>query len=79
MIPEFLGQGVFVGAGAEAGNALPSGHEWQLDDLLVSGTVLAGLDTMPGPLYLGWGYAEGGRNTFYLTLGHVRRLGGYIR
>ena len=34
-----------------------------------SGSLFAAADTILGPLYLGWGLAEGGRNTFFLSLG----------
>jgi NTE family protein len=73
-LPPFFGQGFFVGAGAEAGNTLPSGSEWQLSDFLVSSTFLVGLDSLLGPLHFAWGYAEGGHSTLYVTFGHIRPM-----
>jgi NTE family protein len=30
-----------------------------------------GVDTPIGPIYLGYGFAEGGENAFYVALGRV--------
>jgi NTE family protein len=37
--------------------------------IIPAGSVFFGLDSLLGPLYLGFGYAEGGRQSLYLYLG----------
>ena len=41
------------------------------DDLIYTTTLFAGTDTLIGPLYLAYGYAEEGRSVFYLSLGQT--------
>ena len=61
-----------------AGGAVQTGNVW-LDkedigkDLILSGTAYIGADTPIGPLYLGYGLANGGRNAIYLFLGQPFR------
>jgi NTE family protein len=70
-----LGKGVYAGISLEAGNALASGESWQLEALIPAGSVFAGVDSVLGPFYLGWGVAEGGIDSFYFLLGHPYQLG----
>ena len=63
-----LGNALYVGGSLEAGNV------WQqrddiFDDNIGAGSLFLGADTTFGPLYLAYGIAEGGRDTFYLFLG----------
>jgi NTE family protein len=70
-LPRLLGGGVYVGGAMEAGNAWPDIDEAGFDDLLGAGLVFIGVETILGPAYLGYGLAEGGQDTFYLSLGRV--------
>lgn len=72
---QLLGRGIYAGLSLEAGNALPSGEPWQLSSFIPAGAVYAGVQSVLGPAYLGWGLAEGGHNSFYVLLGHPHRLG----
>jgi NTE family protein len=57
---------------AYAGASLELGNTWEdfdLDDLRTAGSLFIGADSPLGPLYLGWGYAEGGNNSLYLLMG----------
>jgi NTE family protein len=64
-----LGRGFYVGAFAQSGNVWTDVEEIELGDLVYSGTIFAGLDTLLAPVYLGWGLADGGRDEFYLFIG----------
>jgi NTE family protein len=66
-----LGDGgrVYVGASAEAGGTWDGGEDIQLADLVPAGSVLLGVRTLIGPVYLVLGHAEGGSPTGYLSVG----------
>lgn len=68
-----LGRGLHVGTFVQAGNVWATDEETDLGDLLYSGTIFAGLDTVVAPVYVGWGLAEGGRDEFYLFIGRPFR------
>jgi NTE family protein len=68
-LPSLLGSGVYAGASLEAGNVWNDTGAISASSLIWSGSLFAAADTILGPLYLGWGLAEGGRNTFFLSLG----------
>ncbi len=61
----------YLGASLETGNVWQTGQSVALHDLLVAGSVFIGYDTALGPLYLGFGTAERGVNSFYFYLGRV--------
>jgi NTE family protein len=42
--------------------------------MLGAGSVFAGIDTFLGPIFLGYGYAQGGHNAAYLTFGSLLRM-----
>jgi NTE family protein len=69
-----IGEGIYAGVGAGAGAVLESGDTWTVDSLIPSASVFLGAETMIGPFNLGWGWAEVGHQTFYLTLGHIHRF-----
>jgi NTE family protein len=62
---------------AFAGMSLELGNVWQdLDDIsstdsIFGGSFWAGVDTPVGPVYVGYGRAEGGEDAFYISLGRV--------
>lgn len=60
---------VYIGASLEAGNTWQSRSDIDFDSALVNGGVYAGFDTPIGPVYLGAGFAEGGRSNYYLFFG----------
>ena len=41
------------------------------DDAILAGSLFLGVDTLLGPIYMGFGHAEGGENSVYLFLGRV--------
>ena len=63
---------VYVGGSLEAGGAWATRHEIG-DGLIGAGSVFIGIDTFLGPVYLGYGYAQGGHNAAYLTFGSLLR------
>jgi NTE family protein len=68
-LPSLVGSGIFVGATVEAGNAWDRTRDIGLSSLIWGGSLYGAADTILGPVYLGWGLAEGGRNTFFFSLG----------
>lgn len=63
-----LGMPIYAGVSVECGNVW-NRRDDIFDDMLVSGAGFLGLDSPLGPLYLGCGYSEGGRDSVYLYLG----------
>jgi NTE family protein len=59
----------YAGLSLEAGNVWRESSQVGVDDVMVSGALYAGLDTLIGPLYMGYGKAEGGADTWYLFVG----------
>lgn len=61
----------FAGVSFEYGNVWDERSEISLDDARLGGSLWAGVDTPIGPVYVGYGAAEGGSNAFYVNLGRV--------
>jgi NTE family protein len=61
----------YIGGSLEVGNAWQRRDDIDVDGLITAGTVFIGLDSFLGPLYVGYGLAEGGRGSFYLFLGRI--------
>jgi len=62
------------------GGSLEAGGIWDTrrrigSDLIGAGSVFLGVDTLLGPIFLGYGYAQGGHNALYLTFGSLLRTG----
>lgn len=68
-LPSVIGEGLYVGGWAEAGNFWPSRDDVDLEDLRYAATLIVGAETVLGPLYLGFGFAEEGRHQVYLSIG----------
>ncbi|MFI5180214.1 MAG: patatin-like phospholipase family protein [Thermoanaerobaculia bacterium] len=68
-LPALVGSGVFVGGSIETGNAWLTSDEIRFDNLRFAGSLFVGADTLLGPLYFGFGIADGGSHSFYLSLG----------
>lgn len=64
-----LGSGVYAGVVGEAGNVWREAADASLEDLRFSGALFLGADTIFGPAYLGYGFAEHGRDAWYLFVG----------
>jgi NTE family protein len=63
----------YVGASLEAGNTWHDKNDVRLDSLRYAGSIFAGLKTPLGPVFLGYGYGEGGHEAVYLTFGSLLR------
>ena len=61
----------FAGVSVEVGNAWDARSDISLSDSMVGGSLWAGVDTPIGPIYLAWGMAEGGQDSFYVFVGRV--------
>ncbi len=63
----------YAGFSLEYGNVYEDRGDISLapDDALLAGSVFLGLDTVLGPLYLGYGHAEQGNDSVYLFLGRL--------
>jgi NTE family protein len=68
--PSLLAKGVYLGAYAEAGNAWDRSIEIG-EDLIYAGTVLFGIDSFLGPLYIAYGVADTGQDELYVSLGRA--------
>ena len=68
-LPSGLGQGLYVGVDVDAANVWDTTSEVSVSDLLYGVTLLLGADTLLGPVFLAYGYAEGGHDRLYLTVG----------
>jgi len=66
---------LFVGASFEAGNVWEQFEDIAARDLIRAGSVFVGMPLPLGPLRFGFGYAEGGEQSFYLTFGSYVRPG----
>ncbi|MEJ2576968.1 MAG: patatin-like phospholipase family protein [Gammaproteobacteria bacterium] len=68
-ISPVLGRRVYLGLIGEAGQAWQADDEPTLDDVLLGFTTYIGMESMLGPIYLGYGYVEGGHHAMYVFLG----------
>jgi NTE family protein len=66
----FVAKGVYVGGYAEAGNVWERSTEIG-EELIYSGTMLFGIDSFLGPLYVAYGIADTGQDEFYVSLGQT--------
>ena len=61
----------FAGMSLELGNAWESREDISSRGSILGGSFWAGVDTPVGPVYVGYGRAEGGEDAFYVSLGRV--------
>jgi len=61
----------YVGGSLELGNAWESRDDISVGSAILNGSVFLGLDTPLGPLYLGYGLAEGGERSAFFYLGRT--------
>lgn len=64
---------VYAGASLEAGGIWDTRDEVRGKDLIGAGSLFLGIDTFLGPVFIGYGHAQGGNNSFYLTFGSLLR------
>ena len=64
---------VYLGGSLEVGGIWDSREAINRSDLIGAGSVFLGVDTFLGPMFLGFGHAEGGNNSFYLSFGSLLR------
>jgi len=62
-----------IGTGIYGGGSIETGNTWNdsvtFEKLRFAGSVFLSADTLIGPLYVGYGLADGGHGTAYLSLG----------
>lgn len=63
----------YVGGSLEAGNTWHNKDNVRLDSLIYAGSIFVGLQSPLGPVFLGYGYADGGHSAIYLTFGSLLR------
>ncbi len=68
-VPRTLGRSWYAGVSLEAGNAWGRRSDIDIGNVKKAASVFVGLDSILGPLYLGWGHTLGGDSAFYLFLG----------
>jgi NTE family protein len=61
----------FAGVTVEVGNVWQTRGDISLRGSIVGGSFWAGVSTPVGPVYVGYGRAEGGLDAFYIALGRV--------
>lgn len=64
---------VYLGGSLEAGGIWAHRRDIDTAGLAGAGSLFLGIDTFLGPMFLGYGHAEGGNNAFYLTFGSLLR------
>ena len=70
-MPPSLGEGVYATIRIDGGNAWQEGEDIEASDALYGGGIVLGAETAMGPIYLGYGYAEGGNSRFYFSVGSL--------
>ena len=62
---------LYAGVSLEAGNVFQNRDDISFSNAIYAGSLFLGADTPIGPVYLGYGYAEGGNDAFYVFLGRA--------
>ena len=68
-LPRTVGRNLYAGLSLEAGNVWARKSDIDYGDLRKAGSVFLGLDSIIGPIYLGWGHTAGGQSSVYLFYG----------
>jgi NTE family protein len=66
---KLVGSAMYAGASFEAGNAWLRRSDISSRDLIYAGSIFIGIDSSIGPIYIGFGHAEGSMNALYFSLG----------
>jgi NTE family protein len=64
---------LYFGASLETGNAWPDRASVSGSDLIIAGSIFAGVDTPLGPMFLAYGHNDEGQSSWYLTFGSLLR------
>lgn len=59
----------FIGGSLEAGNVWQDEADVSLDNTIIAGSVFLGLDTVIGPVYLGYGRTDTSESSIYIHIG----------
>jgi NTE family protein len=65
-----LFEAFYLGASIETGNVWEDPDDI-INELILAGSIWIGMDTLMGPLYIGYGLAEGAVNSVFLKLGRA--------
>lgn len=60
---------LYLGGSLEQGGVWDKGEDISMESSFTAGSVYVGVESFLGPIFLGYGMAEGGNNMFYLQLG----------
>jgi len=60
---------VYVGGSLEAGNVWQDQSDISFESLIGSGSIFLAFDTFFGAIYVAAGFAEGGEQAYYLSIG----------
>ncbi|CAM3883030.1 patatin-like phospholipase family protein [Aeromonas bestiarum] len=60
---------LYLGGSLEQGGVWDKGEDINMESSFTAGSVYVGVESFLGPIFLGYGMAEGGNNMFYLQLG----------
>jgi len=63
--------GLYVGGSLEVGNVWQEKGDIKFSNAITAGSLFVGADTLLGPIYLGYGRAEGGIDSIYLFVGRL--------
>jgi NTE family protein len=61
----------YLGASVESGNVWEKQTDMGFDNAILAGSLFLGIDSFLGPIYIGYGRAEGDHHTVYFYLGKV--------
>ena len=67
-----LAMPAYVGTTLQYGNVFQDESDIDLSDLKLAGSIYLGLQSVIGPLYLGYGLAESGESRIYFSIGGLR-------
>lgn len=70
---KLLGLPMYAGASLEVGGFWPDRDAIDRNDLITAGSVFLGIDTILGPIFIGYGRAETDVDAFYLRFGPLLR------
>lgn len=68
-LPSLIGGGIYLGASLESGNTWNVGSDVGFSSMKTAGSLFLGAETPLGPVFVGYGVAEGGHNALYFQLG----------
>ena len=61
----------YIGGTVESGNVWEDRNDIDIDNLILAGSLFIGVDTLLGPIYIGYGLAEHNNESLYFYLGKL--------